>query len=366
MEAARRQAIYNARVSATTEQFYRRYMEQYDQMNVKGFAAYIPSEMNRLKSDLAQIRELLVSNPTEARDLSFEVGSYIRSMYSLASTAAEQFERAERMRSERMKAERMEQQNKLMQLYFEMLRTISNPIVVNFSVGDMQKLRQDIESGNVHSQVEVKKNVQSIIAKAEIKSEEWKKNTVIENKKKDIESVLDETEQRVKNEKIENSEKTAEFINKIKKLRSDIDSGISDLSAIKSKLSKIETEIDDTLIMEEVRRETVKAIIKQLRSQEFTVEKPQIVQNDGKSYVKIVAQRPSGKRAMCNIDLHGKIAYKFDNYEGMTCLKDIEKFNIDLEEIYSVKLSDERVLWSNPDKLSMDAELIPKNNGRNA
>lgn len=32
---------------------------------------------------------------------------------------------------------------------------------------------------------------------------------------------------------------------------------------------------------------------------------------------------------------------KFDNYEGMTCLKDIEKFNVDLEQIYSVKLSDE-------------------------
>ena len=104
--------------------------------------------------------------------------------------------------------------------------------------------------------------------------------------------------------------------------------------------------------------------VKQLKKQEFTVEKPQLVQTDGKNYVKIVAKQPSGKRAICNVDLCGKIAYKFDNYEGMTCLKDIEKFNVDLEKVYSIKLSDERVLWENPDKLSMDANTLPNNEGR--
>ena len=122
--------------------------------------------------------------------------------------------------------------------------------------------------------------------------------------------------------------------------------------------------MDDTLISEETRRETVKAIIKQLRTQEFTVEKPQVVQTDDKNYVKIVAKQPSGKRAICNVDLHGKIAYKFDNYEGMTCLKEIEKFNIDLQQVYSVKLSDERILWSNPDKLDKDATSTPRTDRR--
>ena len=130
------------------------------------------------------------------------------------------------------------------------------------------------------------------------------------------------------------------------------------------KITVLETEVDDTLISEETRRETVKVIIKQLRTQEFTVEKPQVVQTDGKNYVKIVAKQPSGKRAICNIDLHGKIAYKFDNYEGMTCLKDIEKFNVDLQQVYSVKLSDERVLWSNPDKLDRDANRTYKTDRR--
>ena len=152
LEAARRQAIYNARVSATTEGFYRRYIEQFNQMNKKGYAAYIPSEMQRLQSDLGRIRDLLVSNPTEARDLSFEVGSYIRSMSSLANAAVEQFDRAERMRVEELEEERARQQDENIGLYFELIHEIRNPIIVNFSMDKLQELRKQIEGGQIRKQ----------------------------------------------------------------------------------------------------------------------------------------------------------------------------------------------------------------------
>ena len=126
--------------------------------------------------------------------------------------------------------------------------------------------------------------------------------------------------------KIENQEKTQEFLDKISKLRFDLESGTLDAETVEEQVASLESEVDETLISEEARRETVMAIVKQLKSQEFTVEKPQLVRTDGKNFVKIVAKQPSGKRAVCNVDLHGKIAYKFDNYAGMTCLKDIEKF----------------------------------------
>ena len=179
-----------------------------------------------------------------------------------------------------------------------------------------------------------------------------------------IERIFYEKQRIGKSEKIENQEKTQEFLNKINKLRSALESGTIDSNTVEKKVIELENEVDETLISEETRREIVISIIKQLKKQEFTVEKPQLVQTDGKNYVKIVAKQPSGKRAICNVDLCGKIAYKFDNYEGMTCLKDIEKFNVDLEKVYSIKLSDERVLWENPDKLSMDANTLPNNEGR--
>ena len=62
LKRARRQEIYNQRVRITTERFYKRYVELYEQMISQGFSAYIPMEINRLKSDLSQIRDLLIYN----------------------------------------------------------------------------------------------------------------------------------------------------------------------------------------------------------------------------------------------------------------------------------------------------------------
>lgn len=366
LEAARRRQIYLNRISATTEQFYNRYIQQYREMKNRGLAAYIPSEMDRLESDLSRVRSLLTSDPEEARDLSFEVGSYIRSMSSLASGAREQFERAERMRVEALRERREQQQSALMNEYFEILQTVTNPIVVNYSISEMQQIRSDIESGRLTSSTELRKKSSDIISSAEIKAAEWKKDAVKKNRQQDVVQAISEAEERLKSEKIENQENTQEFLDKISKLKANLEAGTVDADTVEKQVVSLESEVDETLISEESRRETVMAIVKQLKSQEFTVEKPQLVQTDGKNFVKIVAKQPSGKRAVCNVDLHGKIAYKFDNYAGMTCLKDIEKFNVALEQVYSVKLSDERVLWQNPDKLSMDANSLPNNEGRKA
>ena len=366
LEAERRRQIYLNRIAATTEKFYRRYEQQYREMLSCGLAAYIPSEMSRLESDLARIRDLLVSDPESARDISFEIGSYIRTMSSLATEARKEFDRSERMRVATLHAEREQQQSELMNEYFKVIQTIKNPIVVNYSIPKMQELRKDIESGKLSSSTELKEISVAIISEAEKKASDWKENIVKKLHQKNVAQAINEAESRLKSEKIENQEKTQEFLNKINKLRSALESGTIDSNTVEKKVIELENEVDETLISEETRREIVISIIKQLKKQEFTVEKPQLVQTDGKNYVKIVAKQPSGKRAICNVDLLGKIAYKFDNYEGMTCLKDIEKFNVDLEKVYSIKLSDERVLWENPDKLSMDANTLPNNEGRKA
>lgn len=364
LERARRQAIYNERVSSTTERFYNRYMKQYEEMISRGYSAYIPSEMKRLQSDLSSIRNLLMSNPTEARDLSFEVGSYINDLYSMVNIAVQQFDRAERIRRDQILEQEREKKIEGMNIYYELIREISNPIVINFAQEELEAVKKSIKEGTGITLDQLKSKVKSIIQSAESKAEGWKKETVKVQKKNNIISRLEETEKSILNEKIEDKKKTDEFIDRIQKLKESISSGNKSIQTIEKEISQIETVVDDTIITEEVRRETVKAIVKQLRSQEFVISRPQIVKNGDESYVKIVAQKPSGKKAVCKVDLHGKILYKFDNYEGLTCLKDIEKFNVDLEKIYSVKLSDERILWSNPDKLSKDAVSVAKSKER--
>ena len=43
----------------------------------------------------------------------------------------------------------------------------------------------------------------------------------------------------------------------------------------------------------------------------------------------------------------------------MSCLKDINSFETDLEDIYGFKLSDKRVLWENPDRIKKGSRENP-------
>lgn len=168
LEAELRREKYLKRISSNTKNFYNRYNQQYLNMKERGLAAYIPAEMSRLESDLSKIKRLLTENPEKAKELSFEVGSYIRSMSSLASKAREQFEQAEKKRVELLRAEREQQQNILMKEYFEILRTI-DPIVVNYSIAPMQQLRNEIESGRLTSLFELRKKQHLLFQQLKVK-----------------------------------------------------------------------------------------------------------------------------------------------------------------------------------------------------
>lgn len=358
LQRAARQAVFNARVRETTERFYQRYLEQFQQMQQQGYEAYIPDEMQRLQNDLSLIRHLLVTDPAEAREISFTVGSYIRSLWPLGRSAAAEFAFAERQRTEARRLEKQQTQNALMNEYYRYIGAIP-PAVVHFAQNDLLALRQKLESGAGGSVSELQHQISEITQQAEQKAADWKRQKIQSHKKADLASRLEEVQASVQQEKIEDQQAAKEFLARLESLQNDLVGGTCSVEAAEQEISQIETQVDDVLITEEVRRQTVRSIVKQLRSQDFMVSAPTVIKNDSGSFVCITAKKPSGKRAECQIDLKGKIRYKFDKYEGMTCLKDIERFNVDLDKIYSVKLSDERVLWSNPDRLSKDADQMP-------
>ena len=88
----------------------------------------------------------------------------------------------------------------------------------------------------------------------------------------------------MRSERIENKEKTQEFLERISELKAGIETGLIDVEKAEKQVIELENEVDETLISEETRRETVTAIVKQLQKQEFTVEKPQLIKTDGKNY----------------------------------------------------------------------------------
>ena len=325
------------------------------------FHAYIPDEINRLKSDLSQVRELIGTNPGEAKELSLEVGSYINAYESLAQTAMAEYDREQRIRVEKQREEEEKQKNKLLDVYYDTIKKITNPMVISFAQEELSGLKGEILSKNSLMAVNVLENkIAQIVNEAENHVNEWKTKTLLQQKRETSLKRIEEIESQLEKENLENKEKTDEIAQKITQLKDNVNAGSHNDEDIKNSIREIENNIDDEKLTEAVRRDIVISIVKELRNQEFIVEKPKIEKYGDENFVKILARKPSGKRAICKIDLRGKIAYKFDNYEGMTCLKDIEKFNVDLQNIYSVKLSDERVLWSNPNKLSKDSQTLPK------
>lgn len=362
LEREVRRQIAAARVRETTEQFYRRYMSQFEELQRKGAAIYIPDEMAQLESDLEQIRSSLISNPFEARDISQRVGRYIHGLHGLLRSTERQFDLAVRMQAQARREKKKEQVNEALNEYYRQLQEIS-PSVANFGMESFQELREKITSGKITSAEQVCSQISSICKSAEKQAAEWKCGQQAREKTEAAKKRLQEAAEFVQQQQWEDNKKTQEFSDRITKLREDLKTGNVSPEEIVSSADNIEAAVDEEKIAEEVRRQAVRAIMKQLRAQEFTVSKPQLINRGGETYVVITAQQPSGRRAACKIDLRGKVAYRFDRYQGMTCLKDIQRFNVDLEHIYSIKLSDERVLWENPDRLTHSEDSNPNGNG---
>ena len=363
----RQQAEYEARrraneerIRSNTERFYQRYLQQYEEMQSQNFESYIPQRMARLRSDLNKIESLLYADPGAARDISMQVGDYIYSMMREGHQAEREFRRREIEQQQRQEAaaqtERVRRQGEIDDAYYEIIGEISSQAVVNFAAAELSSLREQALRGSQPMTVtELRRQAQQIIAQADAKAKEYEIRAEKKEKKQIASERLQGMREQLEKKSIEDSEKAQELLEKITALQQSVNSDSSRQTELEQEIEKVEATMDDTLISEDIRREAVKSVVLSLRKQGFQVKGVQLINKQGQNYVKVIAQKPSGKRVQCRLDLHGKLIYKFDEYEGMTCLKDIEQFNVELEKIYSVKLSDERVIWENPDRLSKDA-----------
>lgn len=374
---ARQQAEYEARRRANedrirnnTEQFYQRYLQQYEDMRSQNYETYMPEEMERLRSDLSQIRSLLYSDPGTARDVSFQVGDYIRSMFREGHAAEREYRRreieAEQQRQEAERAERLHKQGEINDAYYELIAGIQDQAVINFASKELSDLRQQAIAGaQTMTVANLRKRAEQIIEKARKKAEEWDSNITKKEEQQVAYERLHIMQEQLEQQKIEDQEKAHALLAQITALQESLQSDSKPQPELEQELKKLETDMDDTLISEDVRREAVKSVFLSLKKQGFQVQPPQLIKDQNQNYVRIIAKKPSGKRVQCRLDLYGKLIYRFDEYEGMTCLKDIEQFNVELEKVYSIKLSDERVIWENPDRLSKDSNSTTDPKRRN-
>lgn len=353
-ELERRAELEKKRAAEFAENLYSRYQSQLEAMTRKGYEAYIPDELGRLSSDLDSVRTMLAADRAiEARNLTRHIGAYIGSIDVIANAAIARYERTERMRSEQERVRKMRRGSSLMDVYYELVGAIDDPVVINLALPDLERIQHEIEGG-MASEASIRQSIEIVISKAEADSEQFKREEEERRRKACLSSQLEDAAALIEGKRFESKETTEGFADRIAALKRMLATGDIQDGSLGEEIGQMGQQIEDAVIEEEVRREAVKAIYQQLRSQEFTVEAPRRFVTEGSDYVRIVARRPSGRRVVCEVDNHGALKYRFDKYEGMTCLKDIEKFNVDLERVYSLKLSEECVLWSNPDRLAND------------
>ncbi len=121
---------------------------------------------------------------------------------------------------------------------------------------------------------------------------------------------------------------------------------------IKQDISIVKEKAYDAIVSEEVRKDTIKTIRKIITSRGFVVSNNSIKIDRIKNIVNMVGIKANGERAAFTVNMEGQFTYKFDNYEGQACQKDIQPFMDDLENLYNIKVDKKKEIWSNPDKLT--------------
>ncbi|WP_300370031.1 hypothetical protein, partial [Brachyspira sp.] len=254
------------------------------------------------------------------------------------------------------------------------ISAINDIILIDFAKDKFDVLRNELlnDEGVINSEMKVyskriESRVKSIIDEANANAGEWRAKKEKEREKRVLQTKIEDIEDNLKKENIEskeNIEKRDKLLKQIEAAKEYLNNASDNIENVVKDIEVIDKETEDIRITEEVRKEVVKSIIKSLKGNEFEVSAPELIKDDNGGIVRIIAKKPLGKRAVCKVRLNGKLEYIFDNYEGLTCVKDIDKFNKDLEEIYSIKLSDKQVLWENPDRISKGAIDIDNHNER--
>jgi len=334
-----REQAYLDRVQETTSSFYHRYVNALEELEREGLAEYVQQEFERLQQRVEQLADMLESDPIVARDLSFELGREIGRLPHLAREAKRRVEQRRKEMEAETRRIQAEQRSQLGRLLQTLLGEIRDPIEYDFALDDLRQLRQEIaqwpqaSASLAEFEQRLRARMDAIRTQAARKAEEWKQ------------AASRQAEQQA-----------ADYVRQV--VADEIGAQAANQASDVTRLRELVDQRDRTEADESVRRYAVAAIMDSLQRSGFLVEEPMLVPQNDQEVVLIQARKPAGQQAAFQVQLDGHLTYKFDQYEGMACKEDIEKVQQMLEEIYGVKLSDVRVLWQNPDRISRTAKPL--------
>lgn len=351
IERRRRQALFDARVREATRGFVIRYRQILNELNNNGLREYVSEEFYSLSSTVDNIESYLNSNPATARDLSQSIGNQIFSLPRVARAARDTAEQARR-EAERQQIEAEKKlREELESTWQNSLLSWTDALARQLAFAELTALRNQLfAQGTKVTQAQLNNELQKVRNSAEEKARLFR----AEQTKSVTERVQQERLQELK-EKIITTEVAPENIKKLNAALEKISS--LDSKNIDQQLNSLSNELDDAVIDESCRREVVKAIYQSLQKAGFSVDKPRHDKDSDEVVIK--AGRPAGSQAQFKVKLNGSMEYKFDRYKGSTCKEDINKVLPALQDVYGIQLSNERVIWQNPDDQDKDAKPQP-------
>ncbi len=363
IERQRKQELDRQRVRETTRPFVERYRSLLNDVVSQGLSDVVPTEFRELSSELSRLEAMLDSDPFAARDMSRSLGGRFhglprfareqhRSRQDAELAAAEAFRKAQQAEAERQ----LELRAELEAAWREGLSDWSTPVALNAAFTELQQLREQL-LGNAANNMT---SGQILAALREVR----------QRHEGDAERQLQEMKNRAQREGVTDvltlqREQLEQEANKdggerAAKLREALAHAIGLAPAEQAEaLSQLVQEQDEAAVDESQRREVVRAVYQSLQQAGFAVDRPEHLTSQGQDEVLIRARRPAGAQADFRVNLCGHLSYKFHQYKGKTCEKDVAPVMATLQDAYGISLSDKRVIWVNPDDQDQDSRPYP-------
>ncbi|NRT58068.1 hypothetical protein [Sphaerotilus uruguayifluvii] len=344
LERERREQLHLEQMRASTRPFLERHARLLEDLSAQGLDQALPEEFAQARRQLEQGWRQLQANPREARDISLALSQSLPGLPARARAARQAAWAAE---AEARRLDDVLRQEHLQGLRDAAERVWSRTLVDCGDALALQLARPALT--RLRRQLETRQAAPDEAMLADLQTQ---LGEVLAQARQQADGVRAQArEQAEQDARAGLREQLAGF-----GLQADV---AQDSGTLAAQLGQAIERTDTLAVDEAVRREVVRAVHQALDEAGFVVERPRRLRDSGRDEVLLQASRPSGAEAEFRIDLEGGLHYHFDRYEGRACRQDIDQVLPSLQEIYGIRLSDQRVIWENPDDRDRDARPLP-------
>lgn len=370
--------IYLQNVAATTSSFLERYQSILDDIADQNLVQYIEEDYNQASALLQEALRDVDTDPEAARELSRRLGGMVGGLPRLARSIREkvriqnQIREQERARAERkeygqQRRAELERTAEFKNIMEEAIKkSLSDPVTMDFAYDDVKTLKQkyvglaQTSSDPAQLKQQFERELSPLVQAARAQAVQWKNRQKQEQKKTAVEEQI-----RVCSAVVEqhvtaaDTSKLRDIMSKLQDMQNTLVSGADAPEKIENGLQQVASEVEEVLYTEELRRQTLRALKKTLKELGFLFPEPPTIEGD---FVRLTAKRPNGEECTFLVKQDGGMRYSFDKYRGSACKKDLAVLLPKLDEVYGIALSNERVIWENPDEIGKEAEDLPSGN----